>query len=211
MLELEDFVQVYKLKNSLKKARTVLFDMDGTLLNSEPDHLKAVRRTLNHQNIIYPDSKLKKTTVGKTDHEVFQILSDEIPALKQTPLVDLCKQKLKFFLEQLNTESNVEMNPIIPNLLKQIKSQKIKIGLVTASSRKETMALLKSKDILKYFDTVITSDECYQSKPSPAPYFQAMRKLRSNQAECLILEDSTTGLMSATATNAEVVKVSWYN
>jgi HAD superfamily hydrolase (TIGR01509 family) len=97
------------------------------------------------------------------------------------------------------TEVAPELQPGWSEILNQAKKSDLRIALVTASNRLLAEALLKSSNLEKYFDVVVASDDLPRTKPHPDPYLHAAKLLGVEVLDCLVFEDSNTGVTSSLA------------
>ena len=181
--------------------QAVLFDMDGLTINSEPQWLEAERElsarfgyqwTLEDQAYCLggPLSKLGKymsdLVNGAESGEYFH---SEIVKLMATKV----RQNAKFM-------------PGASELLSELQSLKTPLALVSASPRVIVDAALSHIQPLP-FSTTISSDDVKETKPNPEGYLKAAERLGVEIRECLILEDSATGVLAARASGARVIAI----
>ena len=98
---------------------------------------------------------------------------------------------------------------LIPNALEIIdecKRSELKIALVTASSGRLMRAVLKRFPV-GIFDTVVSYDDVERSKPDPEPYLLAAKTLGVDITNCVVLEDSLTGVQSGLSAGAQVIGI----
>lgn len=180
----------------------VLWDMDGTLIDSEPYWLASENALAEsyggtwsiddgHQMIgksLYDSSALLKEKFGIEDlsvQEVIDRMTDEV--------IENLKTRLPF-------------RPGALELLMELKRRGIKTALVTMSMRK--MALAVTKEIsFEAFDVVVAGDDVTFGKPHPEPYLKAAELLGVEITDCIAFEDSSTGLRSAEAAGAHAIGV----
>ena len=92
----------------------------------------------------------------------------------------------------------------VPGALSRLRP-KYKMGLVTSCRRNHLEVIHKNTELLKYFDFIITSDECKITKPDPAPYLLAVEKSGFKKEECIAIEDSERGLLAASAAGLKCI------
>ena len=85
------------------------------------------------------------------------------------------------------------------NILNEARELGIKTALVTASYRVLAEALLERNGFVKYFDLVVTADDVKETKPFPEPYLKAADEFGLKSLDCLVFEDSNTGVTSSLA------------
>ena len=179
----------------------ILFDMDGTLIDSEPLWLKAEIEVM--------------AEVGCHWDEQDQINCLGGPAERTERYMQERSQNIKpygYFINRLHEVMRARITnelDLIPNalsLLKECKDAGIKTALVTASSR-DLMTIVLKRFPLGTFDVVVSGDDVEKSKPDPAPYLLAAKQLSVDILKCLVLEDSLTGVQSGLSSGAKVIGI----
>ncbi|OUR96602.1 hypothetical protein A9Q84_09660 [Halobacteriovorax marinus] len=192
----------------LKEIKTVLFDMDGTILDTEILHAKALYNTLNKINpsLKLSTNDLLETFCGKSDTEVFE----EVDLGESINVEQFLEIKNEKFIETLDEHGKI-LSQEMEELLTSLKEKGYKLALVTASERDVTKELIKRERLDRFFDTVLTRNDLTLTKPHPLPYLKAMELLDSKKENTLIFEDSETGLMAAKASGAKFFKANWFS
>ena len=179
----------------------ILFDMDGTLIDSEPLWLKAEIEVM--------------AEVGCHWDEQDQINCLGGPAERTERYMQERSQNIKpygYFIDRLHEVMRARITnelDLIPNalsLLKECKDAGIKTALVTASSR-DLMTIVLKRFPPGTFDVVVSGDDVEKSKPDPAPYLLAAKQLSVDISKCLVLEDSLTGVQSGLSSGAKVIGI----
>jgi HAD superfamily hydrolase (TIGR01509 family) len=179
----------------------ILFDMDGTLIDSEPLWLKAEIEVM--------------AEVGCHWDEQDQINCLGGPAERTERYMQERSQNIKpygYFINRLHEVMRARITnelDLIPNalsLLKECKDAGIKTALVTASSR-DLMTIVLKRFPPGTFDVIVSGDDVEKSKPDPAPYLLAAKQLSVDILKCLVLEDSLTGVQSGLSSGAKVIGI----
>lgn len=179
----------------------ILFDMDGTLIDSEPLWLKAEIEVM--------------AEVGCHWDEQDQINCLGGPAERTERYMQERSQNIKpygYFINRLHEvmrariTNELELIPNALSLLKECKDAGIKTALVTASSR-DLMTIVLKRFPIGTFDVVVSGDDVEKSKPDPAPYLLAAKQLSVDISKCLVLEDSLTGVQSGLSSGAKVIGI----
>ncbi len=178
----------------------VLFDMDGTLIDSEPQWLSAETELMarygyewTRDDQVYclggPLTKVGIYMQGKVDLETPEFFTKTLIALTEEKL----SQSLNFM-------------PGALELLDELHQQGTPLALVTASPRSLLRAALSALPFT-YFDVAISGDDVKQTKPHPESYVKAARQLNVPISECLVLEDSLTGVTAGLESGAKVIGI----
>jgi HAD superfamily hydrolase (TIGR01509 family) len=173
----------------------VFFDMDGTLVDTEPYWMRAEEElvtsfggTWTHEDgfaligsgLWHSAAVLRGRGVARTDDEIIEHLTSRV-------------------LEQVDVE--VPWRPGARELLSDLKDAGIPTALVTMSLRRMADHFAAAFDF-DAFTVVVGGDEVEHSKPHPAPYLRAAELLGVDPTHSIAIEDSTTGLASAVASGA---------
>jgi len=176
-----------------KLPAAVLWDMDGTLVDSEHYWLSSEKSlAAEHQEdwsaqdgldlvgmSLYESSKIIKQKIGSDldPEQIIQRLTDSVVA------------KLAV---------SIPWRPGAQELLRELKKHKIKTALVTMSMSRMANQVVEQIPF-KAFDVVVAGDDVVNGKPDPEAYLRAAELLGVNPADCIAFEDSLTGLRSAEA------------
>jgi HAD superfamily hydrolase (TIGR01509 family) len=184
------------------KYKAVLFDMDGVILDSEPLHVAAFQATLGRNGHELSGDSYKSHFAGKTDEEGFTQYFAFINEEADVP--NLMDEKTKDFLKLAG--DNLIPYPGIVQLIKQL-SKEIPIALVTGSLRVEAEVALKACGIEDCFSVIVTADDISHSKPNPEGYLKALSLLNLDANQCVVVEDSPSGVKAALAAGIDCIAV----
>lgn len=179
----------------------VLFDMDGTLVNSEPHWLAAEEELMAEYDHIWTHDD-QQYCFGGPLSKVGRYMW-ELAGHRKTP--DWFHQELvNRTLDRLR--HGVEFMPGALELLRELKAAGIPTALVTASPDSIMHATLEGMGE-KLFDYAVSADQVQTTKPNPEAYLLAARKLDVNIENCIVLEDSNTGVQAGLAAGAFVLAI----
>lgn len=193
--------------------KTLLFDMDGTLFNTEIYHTQALQKIGQEQKIMPPfgPRELHQLLMGKADHLVYELVKDWPGFPEHWNVHTFVQEKNRHLLEILKQVAGRDFfSPDLESLLLAAKAKKFQLGVVTSSEKLITQELLRLVSLDQFFDFVLTRDDSLEVKPSAWPYLKAMEVLGAQHEETLIFEDSDVGLMAAASSHAHVIKAEWY-
>jgi HAD superfamily hydrolase (TIGR01509 family) len=181
--------------------KAVLFDMDGTLVNSEPLHMQAWFDTIERFHLNLPEGWFHEWT-GNTDRKLMTYLIEKFSLAANVDL--LLEEKRDRFLDIATTRAAVfdGVKEGLPQL-----TEKYNLALVTSSSRKGADHVLDLTQIMQYFQTTITFDDVVNHKPHPEPYLKAAKFFRLDSQQCIAVEDSVSGIHSAKAAGCYTIGV----
>lgn len=216
----DDFESVVKnFKNENPSLKAILFDMDGTILNSEPLHAFAIYQVLPEINfpINYEDKEIKNEEelqdffCGQSDASLFTFFKNVL-GNKWSETEDSFIHKKNLLLEHSLTKEQLEESfaPEIKNILTKLKDDGFKLGLVSASQKSIVDNFSETLNFSQWFEFMMGAEDTEKTKPDPMPYIEGMDRFKVGPQETLIFEDSETGLESALSSEAYVYKVEWY-
>ena len=202
--------------------RAIIFDLDGTLVQSEKLKAEAYAVTVQRlRRLKAPDSRAieaYQTTVGASREVASQVVIDKLgldPELR--PLMAQYKANEPWqVLTQMRTTIYSEMVadpqvfrdnqwPHTVALLRLARETGCRTALATMSHRNETDHVLRALDLERSLDLVLTREDVEKPKPDPEIYLLAARRLEVSPVECLVVEDSPNGVRAAVSAATNVI------
>ena len=179
----------------------ILFDMDGTLIDSEPLWLKAEIEVMAEVGCHW-DEQDQINCLGGPAERTERYMQERSQNIK--PYGYFINRLHEVMRERITNELDLIPNAL--SLLKECKDAGIKTALVTASSR-DLMTIVLKRFPPGTFDVIVSGDDVEKSKPDPAPYLLAAKQLSVDILKCLVLEDSLTGVQSGLSSGAKVIGI----
>lgn len=168
-----------------------VFDLDGTLIDSNPVWEKLDRIILERRNITADDDFFKKLTAM-----TYEDAAAEISKLGVNISVNDFKNEINE-LAIYEYSHSIRLKDGAKNYLIYLKNNNIKISLATASPAELYVPVLKNNGVYDLFDAFTTTDEVGQSKDYPDIYVEAAKKVGVNTKCCIAFEDVLKGVSSA--------------
>ena len=195
------------------KCLAIIFDVDGTLAETEELHRTAFNLTFKKWCLnwywdkgIYKD--LRKVSGGVERLNRYQNLAESNKKDFDKDIIRLIHKDKTIVFDKLLASTKLVLRPGVARLIKIAKSKNIKVALATATSGANVNSLTKNiwkAPAKKIFNAVATGDEVTKNKPSPAVYKLVLKKLQMKPKHCIAIEDSLNGLKSAKSADLKTI------
>ena len=182
--------KIEPLENNFCKA--VIFDMDGTLVDSTKSDFLAWKRLFSH----YGQTLTFNEYLPMLGIKSAEIVKKYLPVKDEEELQFALAKKLVFFHEIISA-NGIQPVAYADVFLKQIKQLNVPVALATSSRRAKMEMVMEKLDLLKYFDTVVTGGDVKNGKPAPDIFIKAAEKLSIARQDCIVFEDAVNGVQAA--------------
>lgn len=187
----------------LNRFSAVIFDLDGTLVDSVPDLALAINNALSQLSLGSVSQEQVRMWVGNGSRKLVERTLDALAINDIETLQQLHETFLVSYKQFLCADS--VLYPGVEALLKQLSANNIALGLVTNKPIEFVPHLLESLGIHHYFQTLIGGDSLPEKKPSPMPLRHVAQTLNVTEDKCLMIGDSESDVRSAQAANMPCV------
>ncbi len=196
----------------LAEIRAVLFDLDGTLVDSAPDLASAVNRTLAElDRPPYPLDTIRDWVGNGADRLLERALSGSFEGRVEAEWLAEVRPRFLYHYEQLLCVDSV-LYPGVLQGLEALSRAGLALGCVTNKPSRFTRPLLEQLGIADYFGAVIGGEDAPRKKPDPAPLALAAAHLGVALRDCLMVGDSINDIQAARAAACPVIAVPYgYN
>lgn len=181
--------------------KAVIFDMDGVIIDSEPFWKNAEFEVFSSLGVVL-DKEFTDLTQMMTTIEVTKFWYEKFPWESKSleEVEDMVISRVMELIEQGRAERNgIEL------FIKQLKSNGFKIGLATNSPYKIIPVVLEKAGIADYFDSIFSAEFVEFGKPDPAIYLMTSKELGIDPENCIVIEDSYSGMLAAKKAGMKVV------
>lgn len=179
----------------------VLFDMDGLLVDTEPQWFEAERRTVERLGGRWGKQQQVDLLGSNLEFAARYMVRHTGSTWSVSDVMDLLLENMSAELAQ-----GVQFRPGALELLVDLRHASVPLALVTSSVRVHVDVVLAALPVDAFRDHV-TGDDVRHLKPHPEPYLTALARLSVEAARCVVLEDSPAGVESAEAAGCTVVAV----
>jgi HAD superfamily hydrolase (TIGR01509 family) len=178
------------IPNGSRKA--VLWDMDGTIVDSSCYHRQAWRDTFQRQGIEFTDEAYQFTLGRRNDEIIRRYFS---PGLSQQEVDLIAGQKEEYFRKYI--KGNIRPFPFVSEMIKSLAAAEFRLAVVSSATIENIRLITEELSIGTFFDLFITGKDVAVGKPSPLGYLTAAERLSVAPQQCIVIEDAAAGVSAA--------------
>ncbi|MFF5369705.1 HAD family hydrolase [Streptomyces sp. NPDC013187] len=185
------------------RGMSVIFDLDGTLVDSEPNYYEAGRRTLAEYGVADFTWADHERYVGISTQETVADWKDryDLPA----SVGELLAVKNRHYLEL--ARSATRAYPEMRAFVELLATEGVPMAVASGSSPEAIAAVLTGTGLDARLHTVVSADEVAHGKPAPDVFLEAARRLGAAPSDCVVLEDAAPGAAAAHAAGMRCIAV----
>ncbi|PSC04783.1 haloacid dehalogenase [Alsobacter soli] len=181
------------------KRPCLLFDLDGTLVHTDPVHLKAFNRMLAPFGRQVDLAYYVEHIMGRQNAAIMRDVFPDLPESEHRRLADEKEANFRAMADEL------EPLPGLLELLARAADQDVETCVVTNAPRANASMMLQALGLEGRFDVLVIGDEIEHAKPHPLPYLTGLARLDGDAARSLAFEDSRSGIRAAGAAGLPVI------
>ncbi|MDI9857854.1 MULTISPECIES: beta-phosphoglucomutase [Flectobacillus] len=185
--------------------KACLFDLDGVIVDTAVYHFQAWRRLANELGFDFTEHQNEQLKGISRMESLELILNWGGVTLTEEEKVAWATKKNQWYLDLVMQMTPNEVLPGVPEFLKSLRANGIKIALGSAS--KNSKLILERIQMLDYFDAIIDGNNITKGKPDPQVFLMGAEATGAQPSECVVFEDAVAGVQAAKAGGMKAVGV----
>lgn len=190
-------------KNKFKFG-AVIWDFDGTIVNTEYIHAKTEVKTLKKYGINISSKEIVERFAGVKLINIFQTLFNEHGVKKDYLQACLFKWKM---MNTIIKNKTPKFMPGVKKLLKELRKQNIQMAIASSSIKKYLDLVVNKMKIRNLFEIILSGDDVKRGKPNPEIFIKTAKYLNVKPEKCLVIEDGTAGVIAAQKAKMKCIAV----
>lgn len=175
--------------------RAVIFDFDGTIIDTEKHLFEIINKHLNHYGLEEVSLDFYRQSIGGLASDLHQYLEGQLGQ----------ERKEKIYQEHNETSIHLPIVTHMKQLMDYCKVRHIPMAIATSSFRNDIQPTFDQLGLDTYIDVVVGREDVEEIKPSPELYLTAVQRLNYNPVNCLAIEDSVNGATAAVNAGLDVI------
>jgi beta-phosphoglucomutase len=179
-----------------------LFDMDGVIIDSNPVHKIALRQFCEKHGHHLDEGQLRTKIYGRTNKDWIPVVFGDLPKEK----IEEYGQEKEALFRELYKDA---IKPVegLPDFLRRLKDNGFARAIATSAPRANVDFTLSKTDTDRYFETILDESFVEKGKPDPEIYLKTAKALGFEPGNCIVLEDSLSGVKSGKSAGCKVVAI----
>jgi HAD superfamily hydrolase (TIGR01509 family) len=174
--------------------KTVIFDMDGVIVDTEPVHRYAYFQHFDELNVHVTEEMFTSFT-GNSTRNVFQSVKSIFNL--DHDVEDLIQRKRAIFNDAFDTKEDLDLLEGVHQLIKDLHSNGMQLILASSASKVTIERVFNRFNLHQYFTHIVSGEDFPKSKPHPAIFEFAASLSIAPKEDCIVIEDSTNGVKAA--------------
>lgn len=176
--------------------QTVIFDMDGVIVDTEPVHRYAYYKQFAELNIEVTEAMYTSFT-GFSTRNTFQTLKEQFQLEQEVE--DLIQRKRSIFNDAFDTKEDLELLEGVRVLIEDLHQNGIQLIVASSASKVTIDRVFTRFGLHDFFTHIVSGEDFPKSKPHPAIFEHAASLSIAPKENCIVIEDSTNGVKAAKA------------
>jgi HAD superfamily hydrolase (TIGR01509 family) len=174
--------------------KTIIFDMDGVIVDTEPVHHYAYYQLFKKLGIQVSD-ELYTSFTGNSTKNIFEKIKQKFQL--QQDIATLVRAKRDLFNNAFDTKEDLFLINGVEDIIKSAYHKKIQLIVASSASKETINRVFKRFGLHQYFTHLVSGEDFEQSKPHPAIFLEAQRLSGHSKKNCIVIEDSTNGIIAS--------------
>ncbi len=176
--------------------KTVIFDMDGVIVDTEPVHHFAYNQLFKQLQIEISPA-LYASFTGNSTKNIFEKLKTEFKLTQDVETLVNLKREL--FNDAFDHKEDLYLLDGVEQLIQELHSEGMQLILASSSATVTINRIFNRFNLFRYFSHIVSGEDFPKSKPHPAIFLKAVELSKVSASECIVIEDSTNGILAAKA------------
>ncbi len=176
--------------------QTVIFDMDGVIVDTEPVHHYAYYQQFKELNIVVPEEMYSSFT-GFSTRNTFQTLKENFDINQEVE--DLIQRKRNIFNDAFDNKEDLDLLEGVKELIQDLHANGIQLIVASSASKVTIDRVFTRFGLHSYFSHIVSGEDFPKSKPHPAIFEHAASLSVAPKENCIVIEDSTNGVKASKA------------
>lgn len=177
--------------------KAFIFDLDGVIVDTAKYHFFAWRKLANSVGVDFTETQNEQLKGVSRVKSLEKILAWGNIELSEDHFMELMAKKNDDYLDHVKKMDESEILPDVIKVIEHLKSLKIPIALGSASQN--ARMILKKVNLYRSFDAIVDGTNVTVAKPNPEVFLKAAESLKMNPEQCVVFEDSVSGIQAANA------------
>ena len=174
------------------RPKAMLWDLDGTIVDSAFYHKQAWRDTFRGRGIDFTDDIYNFTLGRRNDEIIYRYIR---PDVSREELNAIAAQKERTFRRYI--KNNIRPFPFAIEMIKLLAASEFQLAVVSSATIENIRLITETLCIKSYFNLFVTGKDVVHGKPDPEGFLMAAKKLGVQPQNCIVVEDATTGVRAA--------------
>ncbi|HVA10930.1 MAG TPA: HAD family phosphatase [Candidatus Dormibacteraeota bacterium] len=181
---------------------TIIFDMDGVIVDSEPLHIAHLHGYLRKIGVVEPES-FSQSLKGVSARDSWQLLIENFNL--EQDIETLIEDARRSYVDYLESLAALPVIPGAIQLVKALHSKGYRLALGSSAAPKRIELFLHKLKLQKYFEKVVSGDDVKRSKPAPDIFLKAAELMKVKPSNCVVIEDANNGVVAAHAAGMKCI------
>lgn len=188
----------------MKESKAVLWDMDGTLINSEELHWIAWRNTMANEDLVITREQFLSTFGQRND----SIIPSWLSSAASPERIERIGQAKEELYRHLVRRVGIALEPGVAIWLRRLHQEGWQQAIASAAPRANIEAVLEALSLNRIFQGIVSAEDVYRGKPDPEVYLLAANRVGVPVERCIVVEDAAAGIEGARCAGMRSIGVS---